>query len=39
MKRIDWSESNGHWGQAGHNVHESETGSWVTSVHGQEQAS
>jgi len=34
---VDWNSET--WGQAGHNVHESETGSWVTSVHGQEQAS
>ena len=32
---VDWNSE--HWGEAGHNVHESSTGSWLPSAHGEEQ--
>lgn len=31
---VDWNSE--HWGEAGHNVHVSETGSWVSDRHGEE---
>lgn len=34
---IDWDSPT--FGQSGHNVHESSTGSWLASAHGEEQAS
>lgn len=37
MSAIDWSDTNTHWGEVGHNLHESSTGSWVTSAHGEDQ--
>lgn len=27
---IDWSDTNTHWGEAGHNVHIAENGSFVS---------
>lgn len=37
MRRIDWSDDNPNWGNPATCVHESSTGSWLTSTHGQEQ--
>lgn len=33
---IDWSDTNTHWGEVGHNVHHAENGSWVGDKHDAE---